>query len=86
MNVTTSEKNALGFAAAQRAIAPIQLTAKKRLVARWLVDRNSKIYCQWVGNLPPTRLSAEVGTALNTATQVRPRDGLRQRRPRLGFQ
>jgi hypothetical protein len=48
MNITTSEKNALGFAAAQRAIAPIKLTAKKRLVARWLVDRNSKIYCQWV--------------------------------------
>ena len=21
---------------------------KKRLVARWLVDKNSKLYCQWI--------------------------------------
>lgn len=29
----------------------IPLTAdppKKRLVARWLVDKNSKLYCQWM--------------------------------------
>lgn len=41
MKVTISESE-------KKAIAPIEPTTKKRLVARWLVDRNSKIYCQWV--------------------------------------
>lgn len=28
--------------------APIAKSRKNRLVARWLTDENSKLYCQWV--------------------------------------
>ena len=28
--------------------APIAKSRKGRLVARWLTDENSKLYCQWV--------------------------------------
>ena len=30
------------------AIAPISQTRNNRLVARWLTDENSKLYCQWM--------------------------------------
>jgi hypothetical protein len=41
--VTTSNNHELETVA-----EPIAKTRKNRFVARWLMDENSKFYCQWV--------------------------------------
>jgi hypothetical protein len=41
--VTTSNSHELDTVA-----EPIAKTRKNRFVARWLMDENSQLYCQWV--------------------------------------
>jgi hypothetical protein len=49
MATTLSEKKiATGNAQVlDTVLAPITKSRRNRLVARWLTDENSKLYCQW---------------------------------------
>ena len=51
MTITQLEKTAIASSNSQESNTLPTLTTKsdkKQLVARWLFDENSKLYCQWV--------------------------------------
>ena len=51
MTITQLEKTAIASSNSQELNTLPRLTTKygkKQLVAQWLVDENSKLYCQWV--------------------------------------
>lgn len=49
--ISTSDSEALNEAlseALDTVATPVAKSQKRKLVARWLVDENSKLFCQWV--------------------------------------